>query len=196
MKMLFDFFPIILFFAAFKLGGNDIILATQVAIAATFVQVTLFWLKNRRFEKMHLITLVLISIFGGITIWLDNPLYIQWKTTILEWVFALAFLGSHYIGKDNFVKRMMGKALTAPDEIWAKLNFAWVGFFTLMGFINLYVIYNFSQEAWVDFKTFGMLGLTFVFMIAQGVVLSRYIEPEKLEEESTDDIKVKETEKV
>ena len=186
MKMLFDFFPIILFFAAFKLSGNDMIVATQVGIAATFVQVTLFWLKNRRFEKMHLITLALISVFGGITIYLDNPLYIQWKTTILEWVFALAFLGSHYIGKDNFVKRMMGHAMTAPDSIWAKLNFAWVGFFTLMGFVNLYVIYNFSQEEWVNFKTFGMLGMTFVFMIAQGVILSRYVNTENVETDNSD----------
>ena len=183
--MLFDFFPIILFFAAFKFGGNDIILATQVAIAATFLQVSLYWIKFRKFEKMHLITLVLISVFGGITIWLDNPLYIQWKTTILEWVFALAFLGSHYIGKDNFVKRMMGKTMTAPDSVWAKLNFAWVGFFTLVGFVNLYVIYNFSQEAWVDFKTFGLLGMTIVFMIAQGVVLARYIETDDVKEQDT-----------
>ena len=179
--MLFDFFPIILFFVAFKFGGNDIILATQVAIAATFLQVSLYWIKYRKFEKMHLITLVLISVFGGITIWLDNPLYIQWKTTILEWVFAIAFLGSHYIGKDNFVKRMMGKTLKAPDSVWAKLNFAWVAFFTLVGFVNIYVIYNFSQEAWVDFKTFGLLGMTFVFMIAQGVVLARYIETDDSE---------------
>lgn len=185
MKMLFDFFPIILFFAAFKLSGNDMIFATEVAIAATFVQVSLYWIKNRRFEKMHLITLGLISVFGGITIYLDNPLYIQLKTSVLEWVFALAFLGSHYIGKDNFVKRMMGKAMTAPDSVWAKLNFAWVGFFTLMGFVNLYVVYNFSPEIWVDFKTFGMLGMTFVFMIAQGIVLSRYIKTDASEAEDT-----------
>jgi intracellular septation protein len=186
MKMLFDFFPIILFFAAFKLSGNDMVVATQVGIAATFLQVAIHWLKYRRFEKMHLITLVLISVFGGITIYLDNPLYIQWKTTVLEWVFALAFLGSHYIGKDNFVKRMMGHAMTAPDGIWAKLNFAWVGFFTLMGFVNIYVIYNFSQEAWVNFKTFGMLGMTLVFIIAQGVVLSRYVNAGNVETENTD----------
>jgi intracellular septation protein len=179
--MLFDFFPIILFFAAFKLSGNDMIIATQVGIAATFLQVAIHWLKHRAFEKMHLITLVLISVFGGITIYLDNPLYIQWKTTILEWVFALAFLGSHYIGKDNFVKRMMGQAMTAPDDIWAKLNFAWVGFFTLMCFVNLYVIYNFSQDIWVNFKTFGMLGMTFVFIIAQGIVLSRYVNASNVE---------------
>jgi intracellular septation protein len=128
----------------------------------------------------------LISVFGGITIYLDNPLYIQWKTTILEWVFALAFLGSHYIGKDNFVKRMMGHAMNAPDNIWARLNFAWVGFFTLMGFVNIYVIYNFSPEAWVNFKTFGMLGMTLVFIIAQGVVLSRYVTVNDAETENTD----------
>jgi len=186
MKMLFDFFPIILFFVAYKYFNNDIIIATQVGIGATFVQVAIHWVLHRTFEKMHLITLVLISVFGGITIALDNPFYIQLKTTVLEWVFALAFLASHYIGKDNFVKRMMGHVITAPDNVWAKVNFMWVGFFTLMGFVNLYVVFNFSEEAWVDFKTFGMLGATFAFLIAQSLFLAKYVNSDDSPDKGTD----------
>jgi len=184
MKMLFDFFPILLFFAAYKYFDNDMIIATQVGIGATFLQVTIHWIKHRAFEKMHLITLALITVFGGITIALDNPFYIQLKTTVLEWVFALAFLGSHYIGKDNFVKRMMGHAVTAPDDVWAKVNFLWVGFFVLMGFVNLYIVFNFSEDFWVNFKTFGMLGATFVFLIAQSLYLAKYVNSDVAEDEA------------
>lgn len=184
MKMLFDYFPIIIFFAVFKLLTGDgsseavkeaMIMATKAGIAASFLQVALYWLKTRKFEKMHLISLALIAIFGSITIALDDPLYIKWKTTILEWVFALVFLGSQYIGEKNLVRRMMDKVMIAPDNIWKKLNYAWAGFFTLMGFVNLYVIYNFSDEFWVNFKLFGMLGMTLVFVIAQGLYMAKYV---------------------
>jgi len=185
MKMLFDYFPIIVFFAVFKfLTGDDssgevikeaMIMATKAGIAASFLQVVLYWIKTRKFEKMHLISLALIIVFGSITIALDDPLYIKWKTTILEWVFALVFLGSQYIGKKNLVHRMMGSVIEAPDNVWRNLNFAWAGFFTLMGFVNLYVIYNFSDAFWVDFKLFGMLGMTLVFVIAQGLFMAKYV---------------------
>ncbi|MCK4743736.1 MAG: septation protein A [Sulfuriflexus sp.] len=173
MKMLFDFFPILLFFIAFK--TYDIYVATITAIVATFVQVILFWLKYRRFEKMHVITLVLISVFGGISIYLQDPLYIKLKTTLLEWIFAIVFIGSQYIGKKSIVERMMGNAMTAPDDVWKKLNYAWAGFFTLVGFINLYIVYNFDTETWVNFKTFGLLGLTITFIIIQGVFMAKYV---------------------
>jgi intracellular septation protein len=118
---------------------------------------------------------VLISVFGGISIYLQNPLYIKWKTTILEWVFALVFIGSQYIGDKSIVERMMGNVMDAPKAIWKRLNFAWAGFFTLVGFVNLYVIYNFDTEAWVDFKTFGVLGMTIVFIVLQGVFMAKYV---------------------
>jgi len=198
MKMLFDYFPIIVFFTVFKLLTGDgsseaikeaMIMATKAGIAASFLQVALYWLKTRKFEKMHLISLALIAVFGSITIALDDPLYIKWKTTILEWVFALVFLGSQYIGEKNLVRRMMDKVMIAPDAIWKKLNIAWAGFFTLMGFVNLYVIYNFSDEFWVNFKLFGMLGMTIVFIIAQGIFMAKYVI-----EEDDDDSKEKEAE--
>ncbi len=186
MKMLFDFFPIIVFFAAYKLSDNNMVIATEAGIAATVLQVALFWLKHRRFEKMHLITLVLISVFGGITIALEDSFYIKWKTTILEWVFALVFLASQFFGKKNLVERMMGAAIRAPVHVWRKLNYAWVGFFILMGFINLYVIYNFDDETWVNFKTFGMLGMTIVFVILQSIYVTRHTETEFIEQAEVD----------
>lgn len=198
MKMLFDYFPIIIFFVVFKLLTGDgssaevkeaMIMATKAGIAASFLQVGLYWLKTRKFEKMHLISLALIAIFGSITIALDDPLYIKWKTTILEWVFALVFIGSQYIGKKNLVERMMGHVMKAPDNVWKKLNFAWAGFFTAIGFINLYVIYNFSDEFWVNFKLFGMLGMTVVFVIAQGIFMAKYV----IQEDSDKDISKEET---
>lgn len=189
--MLFDYFPIIVFFAVFHIFSDApedataaitmaatteaMIMATKAGIAAALLQVILYWLKTRKFEKMHLISLGLIAVFGSITIALGDPLYIKWKTTILEWVFALVFLGSQYIGKKNLVERMMGHVMTAPDNVWKKLNYAWAGFFTSMGFVNLYVIYNFSDEFWVNFKLFGMLGMTFVFVIAQGIFMAKYV---------------------
>lgn len=185
MKMLFDFFPILLFFIAFK--TYDIYVATITAIIATFVQVILFWLKYRRFEKMHVITLVLITVFGGISVYLQNPLYIKLKTTILEWVFALVFIGSEYIGDRNIVERMMSNAMSAPEHIWKKLNFAWAGFFTLVGFVNLYIIYNFDTDTWVDFKTFGMLGMTIVFVILQGIFMSKYVIQDDDNKETTNE---------
>lgn len=184
MKMLFDFFPIIIFFAAYHIGGKDMVIATEAGIAATVLQVAIFWLKNRRFEKMHLITLVLISVFGGITIALGDSFYIKWKTTILEWVFALVFLGSEFIGKHNLVKRMMGHAVNAPEYIWRRLNLAWVAFFAIMGFINLYVLYNYDDETWLNFKTFGMLGLTIVFILAQSIYIARHSETEMIDNQN------------
>lgn len=191
MKMLFDYFPIIVFFTVFHIFSSvpadsadsivmaatatAMILATKSGIAAALLQVVLYWIKTRKFEKMHLISLALITVFGGITIALGDPLYIKWKTTILEWVFALTFLGSQYIGEKNLVRRMMDKVMIAPDAIWKKLNIAWAAFFTLMGFVNLYVIYNFSDKFWVNFKLFGMLGMTIIFVIAQGIFMAKYV---------------------
>ena len=134
---------------------------------------------------MHLITLALMSVFGGITIALEDPFYIKWKTTILEWVFALVFLGSQVFGKKNLVERMMGAAVRAPDSVWRTLNYACVVFFAAMGFLNLYVIYNFDDSTWVNFKTFGLLGLTIVFVILQSIYVTRHDETEFIEQQKS-----------
>lgn len=186
MKFLFDFFPILLFFIAYKFYG--IYAATATAIVAAFLQVGLYWLKNRSFEKSHLITLVIIVIFGGATLYLQNPEFIKWKPTIIYWIFSIAFIGSQFIGKEPLIKRMMGKALSVDDTIWNKLNISWAIFFICMGFVNLYVFKNYDEDTWVNFKLFGLMGLTLVFIIAQGFYLSRYIEEDNTEKEIKEDV--------
>lgn len=174
MKFLFDFFPILLFFVAYKL--YDIYVATAVIIVASVIQISWFWIKNHRVEKMHLITLVLVLLLGGATLLLRDPVFIYWKPTVVNWAFALAFFGSQFIGKKNFLQRMLDSQITVTSpHVWRNLNFAWVAFFIAMGIINLYVAYHFDENTWVNFKLFGMMGLTFVFVIAQSFYLMRYI---------------------
>jgi intracellular septation protein len=174
MKFLFDLFPIILFFGAYKL--YDIYVATAVAIGAAFVQTGLFWLKHRRFEKMHVITLGILVLFGGLTLVLRDPVFIKWKPTVVNWLFGAAFLGARLFSRTTLVERMMGHAISAPAFVWARLNWAWIVFFLGIGLLNLYVAYNFSEETWVNFKLFGMMGLTLVFVFGQAFYLSRYME--------------------
>ncbi|MCC6206861.1 MAG: septation protein A [Gammaproteobacteria bacterium] len=175
MKLLFDFFPVLLFFVAFKLTGNDIYIATAVAIAAGIAQSAIFWFRHRRLEKMHVITLVLLVVFGGATLLLQDELYIKWKPTVLNWLFGLVFIASQFIGERPVVQRLMNHAITLPRQVWYRLNLAWSAFFIATGFINLYVVYNFDTDTWVNFKLFGIIGLTIVFIIAQSFYISRYI---------------------
>ncbi len=176
MKLLFDFFPILLFFIAYKVYG--IYAATAVAIGASFIQVAAFWLRHRRFENMHLVTLGLIAVLGGATLWLQDETFIKWKPTVVNWLFGVVFLASRFIGSQPIVKRMMGSALELPDGVWQRLNSAWALFFISMGFVNLYVMYNFNTEIWVNFKLFGLMGLTLAFVIGQAFFLARYMKPE------------------
>lgn len=183
MKFIYDFLPILLFFVAYK--THDIYVATAVAIVVTLVMVAGFWLRHRRVEKMHLITLVIISVFGGLTLALQDPTFIMWKPTIAYWLFALVFLGSQYIGGRSITERMMGHAISAPPRIWFGLNLSWVVFFVAMGILNLYVAYNFAEETWVNFKLFGLMSLSLIFILGQGIVIARYVSREdKAEEES------------
>ncbi len=161
------------FFASMLEQG--IYLATAVAIAASFIQVTVYWFIHRRFEKMHLITLALLVILGGATLLLHDIRFIKWKPTAVNWAFALAFLGSQFIGKKTLVQRMMEQAVTVPKTVWTTLNLSWVMFFIVMGTANLYVAFNYSSEVWVNFKLFGILGLTLVFVFGQAIYMSRYI---------------------
>ncbi len=174
MKLLFDFFPILLFFVAYKLG--DIYVATAVAIVASFVQVGIYWLRHRRFERMHLVSLGLIAVLGGATLLFQDKTFIQWKPTVLNWVFALVFLGSQFIGSKTLVERMMGHTVRTTHDVWIRLNLSWVLFFVAMGAANLYVAFNFDEDTWVNFKLFGMMGLTLLFVVAQAFFLARHIE--------------------
>jgi intracellular septation protein len=184
MKFLFDFFPLVAFLIAFYYPEDreqGIYLAIQVLIIASAIQIIIYWLITRKFEKMHVITLILTVILGGATLLLKDVRFIKWKPTAVNWVFALVFLGSQFIGKKPIIRRMMDHAISVPDEIWTKLNIGWVVFFIFSGIANLYVVYNFSTEFWVNFKVYGLLGLTFIFAIAQAMYMSQHIKDIKEE---------------
>lgn len=181
-KFLFDFFPVVLFFAAFKLSDDPtqgIITATIVAIVASVCQVGYSWIRHRKVERMHVITMLLIVVLGGLTVALEDELFIKWKPTMVNWLFGLVFLGSQFIGAKTIVQRMMEKSIELPGPVWTRLNLAWVGFFVFLGVVNLYVVYNYDTDTWVNFKLFGMMGLTLVFVVLQGVYIMRHAkEPE------------------
>lgn len=178
MKILFDFFPVLAFFIAYYIPedrSQAIYIATAVAIVAVIIQVVGWWLIRKKVEKMHIITLVIILLLGGATLLFQDKRFFMWKPTAVNWLFALAFIGGHFIGKKNMVQRMMDHAIRVPQHVWNVLNWSWVVFFLFMGTLNIYVAYNFAEEIWVNFKLFGMLGLTIVFAIGQAAYLSRYI---------------------
>lgn len=178
MKILTDFLPILLFFIAYKMF--DIYVATGVAIAATFLHVAFTWLKTRQVATMQLVTLAILVVFGGLTLYLHNEQFIKWKPTVINWIFGVAFLGSQFVGEKTVVERLMSAQITLPDQIWRRLNLSWVAFFLIMGGANLFVMYNFDRDTWVNFKLFGMLGMTMVFLVVQSLYLSRHITlPEK-----------------
>ncbi|MAY42728.1 MULTISPECIES: septation protein A [unclassified Neptuniibacter] len=175
MKLLLDFLPIVIFFIVYK-TTNDIILATAVLIPATLLQMLYTWIRTHKIEKMQLVTLGLVIVLGGATVLFQDKTFIQWKPTVVNWLFGLAFLGSQFIGEKTIVERLMGSNISLPSFAWKNLNIAWVVFFIAMGALNLFVAYTFSEEAWVNFKLFGMLGLTVIFIVLQGIYLSRHIE--------------------
>ncbi len=174
MKLLFDFFPIILFFIAYKLVG--IYIATVVAMIAALLQTISFRVKHRRFEFTHIITLAIIFILGSATIIFHDAMFIKWKPTVVYWLFALLFLGTQFIGNKTLIQRMMDGKLTLPNFIWTRLNLSWAVFFTTMGVANLYVVYHYSTNAWVNFKLFGTLSLTIVFVVIQSLYIAKHIE--------------------
>lgn len=177
MKFLFDIFPVVLFFIAFKL--YDIYVATAVAIAASFVQIGWVWLRHRKVENMLWVSLGVIVVFGGATLLLQNETFIKWKPTVLYWLFSAALSVGAVAFKKNLVRTMMEKQVTLPDLVWNKLLASWIAFFLVMGALNLFVAYNFSTDAWVNFKLFGGIGLMVAFVVLQALMLARYVEDKK-----------------
>jgi intracellular septation protein len=176
MKLLFDLFPIILFFVAFKVF--DIYVATGVAIGATFAQIGWVWFRHRKVDNMLWVSLAVIVVFGGATLLLRDEMFIKWKPTVLYWLFALVLVVADLLFKRNLMRTVMEKSITLPDPVWARINFSWAGFFALMGALNLIVAFNFSTDTWVNFKLFGGMGLMLAFVIAQGLMLSKYVDQE------------------
>ena len=182
MKFLYDLFPLLLFFAAFKF--YDIYVATAVAIAASFLQTGLFWLKHRRFETMHLITLAVIAVFGGLTLALHDETFIKWKPTLVYWILAALLLASQWIGKKTIIERMMSAQVALPAPVWKRLNLSWGIFFAVLGAVNIYVAFFYGldldadtrRSIWVNFKVFGLLGLTLLFVVGQAFFMARHMQ--------------------
>ena len=182
MQIFYDFFPVIAFFVAYKM--YDIYVATMVIIVAVAIQISIHWLRTRTVSRMHAISAALVFVLGGVTLLLRDELFIQWKPTIVNWLFGLVFLGSQYVGKKPIIQRMLEHNAELQDRDWHILNAMWAGFFIFLGFVNLYVVYSYSEDTWVNFKLFGMLGLTLIFAIAQGFWIARRL---PREEDSKDD---------
>jgi intracellular septation protein len=202
MKLLFDFLPIILFFVAFKVADANktlaaayatshlgflvqggvvgaeeapVLLATVVVVIATLAQVAFLAARGRKIDLMLWVSLALVVVMGGLTIWLHSETFIKWKPTLLYWVMAGALLIAWLGWRKNLIRALLGEQLTLPDSVWQRLNFAWASFFALMGALNLWVAYSFSTPTWVNFKLFGIMGMLIAFAIAQGMYLSRYM---------------------
>lgn len=170
MQLLFDFFPLIVFFAAYKLAG--IFWATGVLIVAVLAQTGYQWLRHRKVSTMSLVSAGLVLVFGGLTLLIHDEAFIQWKVTVVNWLFAAGFLLSQVIGEKPMIQRLLDGNITLERPLWLKLNSMWGLFFLVLGAINLYVMFNFSLDTWAKFKVFGALGLTAVFALAQGVWLA------------------------
>ncbi len=172
MKFLFDLFPVLLFFVAINIW--DIFVATAVAIVASFVQVGWLATRKKKIEPMLWASLGIIVIFGGLTLYLRDKTFILWKPTVLYWLFASVLAGATLLRK-NLMKALLSEHIQLPEPVWGRLNWAWVSFFGFLGVANLYVAYNYSEKIWAAFKLFGGMGLMLLFVVAQSLVLAKYI---------------------
>lgn len=198
MKQFIDFIPLLLFFIvyklepravefaghAFELGG--IFSATKVLIISSVIVYGVLYLTQRKLEKSQWLTLAACLVFGSLTLAFHSETFLKWKAPAVNWLFALAFAGSHFIGDRVLIKRMMGHALQLPDPIWLRLNVAWIVFFIFCGAANLFVAFTY-QDFWVDFKVFGSLGMTLLFLVGQGIYLSRHLHDKDTTTPKTED---------
>ena len=202
MKLLFDLLPVILFFVTFKVAGSypqqslalagstlgwmvgdgtvpadqaPILLATAVAIIASVVQVGSVLARGRRVDPMLWVSLGVIVVFGGATIWFHDETFIKWKPSILYWLFGASLLAGHLVWKKNLLHTLLGTQLEVPPQVWDRLLWAWIVFFALMGIVNLVVAYSVPTDTWVNFKLFGLFGLTLAFTLGIGIYLSRHM---------------------
>ena len=205
MKILLDFLPLILFFGMFKYadahvdwaakfatdhlgfmvsGGlvgveeAPVLLATVVVIVATTAQIGVLMARRKKIDLALWITFFLVVVLGGATIWFHNATFIKWKPSVLYWAMGLSFWISRAVFHKNLLQTLIGEQLALPAKVWQRLNVAWVAFFGLMGLLNLYVAYSYSTSTWASFKAFGATGLMLVFMVAQGIYLSRHLDPQ------------------
>lgn len=186
MKLLIDFFPIILFFVAFKVWG--IYTATAVAIAATIAQIVYLRVRNGRVEPMQWVSLGVIVVFGGATLLSHSDTFIKWKPTVLYWLMGAALVVGQLFFRKNLIRSLMGGQMELPEAAWRTMNWSWTVFFLVMGVVNLWVAYTFSTDAWVNFKLFGGIGLMAVFVIGQALYLSRYMQEPEAARQAPEDV--------
>lgn len=181
MQLIVDFLPIIVFFAVYKgyaafgAAEDAIFPATAALMIVMTIQITVQWIRKRTVNKMLLVSGLLALVLGSITLVYRDALFIQWKATIVYWIFSVACLASRYIGDKTLIERVLGEAVELPSAIWHRLNLMWVVSFALLGAANIYVVYNYSQATWVNFKLYGLLGLTLVMALIQGIWIARYL---------------------
>jgi intracellular septation protein len=175
-KFLFDLFPLILFFVAYRFA--DIYVATAVAMAAAVIQILWIKLSRKPIETMHWVNLVVIVFFGGATLWLQNEAFIKWKPTVLYWLFGAVLLVSKYMMGRNLMQKLLGEKVSMPDSGWDKMNLSWALFFVTAGALNLFVAFSglFTESQWVNFKVFGLMALLIVFVIAQSIWLGKHMQ--------------------
>lgn len=209
MKILFDFLPLLVFFGCYKLGGMHpeaaqafvntymssllydgtatadqapMVIATMAGILANAAQIVYLKLRGRKVDFMLWLSLFLFVVFGGLTIYFHDEIFIKWKPTMIYWCFAIGLLVARYSFKNNLIRKAMGAQLTLPDEVWERLNLSWTLFFAALGAINLFVafvLFKSDFSSWVSFKAFGTTGLTFAFIIVQTIYLAKYMKDEE-----------------
>jgi intracellular septation protein len=158
MQMILDFLPVAVWFVAYRLYGMYVATATIIVVMAAVIAFQ--WWRHGKVSNMLLISGILVAVLGGITLLYRNPVFFQWKLTVTDWLFAAAFLGSRYIGKRTLTERMLGQAVDLDTRVWRELNMIWVLNFFITGALNVYVLLNFDESTWANFKVFGSLGIS------------------------------------
>lgn len=174
-KFVFDLFPLILFFLAYRFA--DIYVATGVAVAASVAQIVYIYIRGKKIESMHWINCAVIVVFGGATLWLQNDVFIKWKPTVLYWLFGIILLASQYMFRRNLLYKLLGNQISLTPSGWSALSLSWSLFFLLAGALNLFVAFSgfFSEAAWVNFKVFGLFGLLILFVVVQSLWLGKHM---------------------
>lgn len=180
MQILIDFLPIVVFFATYKFAG--MFAATGMLMAAMALQIAIQWFQQGTVNKILLTSGILVGVFGAITLLFRDPIFIQWKPTIVNWLFAVVFFVSQLISNKTVIERIMGHAIQLNASMWRQLNLMWVGYFVFLGAANLYVVYNYEESTWVNFKLFGILGLTLIMALAQALWIAARTSKQQPEE--------------
>jgi intracellular septation protein len=185
MQILFDLLPVIAFYAAYKLTGDNIYVATGVLMVGMVILATTSWIRHRKVSPLLLSSTALVLVFGSLTLLIHDSVFIRWKPTILNWLFATLFVLSH-LKPPILVQRLMGEAIQLDQRSWNQLSLMWIVFFIIAGTLNLYVAFNFPESTWVTFKSFGLMGLSVVFVVLQGIWLSRRAEQQPADQQPAD----------